>query len=169
MPGRIKELMLKEYLGKLKDAQSLFLVQYPGIKADDNNQLRKKLNDSGNSLLHVKNTLFQKALKEIDLSDLTDAVEGFCGIVFGDDVISAVKTVDEFSKDFKNLKVSGGYFEGQILSAEEMKALSSIPPREVLLAQVMGAIQGPVAGVPSLLNSLLSKLVMTVKEIEKTK
>ena len=168
MPGRIKKLMLSEYENALKDSPDMFLISYSGIKSDDNTALRTKLGESGSSLMHVQNRIFRKALEKLELAELAKYVEGFSGVIYGEDVISAVKGLEDYVKE-KKVEILGGYFEGEFLSPDEVIALSKIPSKEVLYSQVMQMVQAPLTGVVNALQAVTRKLVMTVKEIEKTK
>jgi large subunit ribosomal protein L10 len=167
MPGRLKELMVKEYQGALKGTPSMFAIRYTGLRIDAANDLRGRLFAKGNHMLHVQNRLFRKALEGIDLARFSDCINGPSAIIYGGDVVAGIKVVTEFAKDHKTVEIQGGFFDGQIMDAAAVTELSKIPPREVLLCQVMLAARGPVQGTVNILNGLLRKLVCTVKEVEK--
>ncbi|MFC1479057.1 50S ribosomal protein L10 [Planctomycetota bacterium] len=169
MPSRLKTLMVEEYSHQLNSMGDMFAVCYTGLKVAENNELRTELNKSGNFLMHVRNRIFKIALQNAGLDDFAEFVEGPTGIVFGEDIINGIKIINKYAKKNKGIDVRGGYFEGRILTPAEVMELSQIPSREILISQVMTVIQAPVAGVASVLQALVRKLVLTVKEIEKTK
>lgn len=169
MPGRIKTLMLDEYKNYLNEIDDLVILRYSSVSVQETNGLRTVLFDGGNSMMHVRNRIFRKALKDTGKEKLVAFIEGPTAVICGDDVIAGIKAVKEFLRDKKEMEFSGGCFEGEILSSAEVLRLSEIPPRPVLLAQIIAAVNAPVAGVASLLQGLLQKLVLTVKEIEKKK
>ena len=169
MPSRLKTLMVEEYSAQLNSAGDMFAVCYTGLKVAENNELRTELFKSGNRLMHVRNRIFKIALEKAGFEDFVPFIEGPTGVVFGEDIINGIKIIHKYAKAHKGIELKGGYFEGRILSPVEVQELSQIPSREILLSQVMTVVKAPVAGVASLLQTLIRKLVMTVKEIEKTK
>jgi len=169
MPSRLKELMVEEYSQQLNSMSDMFAVCYSGLKVAENNALRTELCNSGNHLMHVRNRIFKIALQNAGLDGFAEFIEGPTGIVFGEDIINGIKIINKYVKEHKGIEVRGGYFEGRILTPAEVKELSQIPSREVLISQIMTVIQAPVTGVASVLQALVRKLVLTVKEIEKTK
>lgn len=169
MPGRLKQLMLKEYLSALESSDSMFVIKDAGLKVSENDYLRSKLHESGSSMLHVHNRIFTKALESKDIGRIGEAINGPSAVVIGDDVVAAIKAVADFAKEHKQVELQAGYFEGDILDRDELVALSKIPPREVLLCQLMSAMQAPVTGVASVLQNVMQKLVCTLKEVEKQK
>lgn len=169
MPSKLKSLMVKEYSDRLQSIGDMFAVSYSGLKISENNELRTKLFKSGNRLMHVRNRIFRIALEEAGLEEMIPFIDGPTGIIFGEDIISALKMLNTYMKDHQGIDVKGGFFEGRVVSPAEIKQLSQIPSREVLISQVMAAAQAPVAGAASVLQSLLRKFVLTVKEVEKVK
>ena len=166
MPGRLKELMLKEYEQRFENIGNVFLIRYSGLDMHETNELRRRIFDSGNTMFHVRNLILTRALDTVGLAEFARYVAGPSAVVYGDDVIAGIKVVSEFAKENGNVEVHGGYFDGEVLTPEEVKELAGLPPREVLLAQLMGAMRGPVTGVASALQGLLQKLVLTIKELE---
>lgn len=169
MPSRLKEMMVDEYSQHLNAAGDMFAISYTGLRVSENNRLRTELFESGNRLMHVRNRVFKIALENVGLEDFVPFVDGPTGIVFGENIINGIKIVTRHIKEHEGIELKGGSFEGRIITSEEVEALSRIPSREVLISQVMSAVQGPVSGLASLFQTLVRKLVLTVKEIEKTK
>ena len=169
MPSRLKTLMVEEYSEQLNSMGDMFAVCYTGLKVAENNELRTELSKSGNYLMHVRNRIFKIALQNAGLNDFIPFIDGPTGIVFGEDIINGIKIINKYVKEQEGIELRGGYFEGRIITPAEVKELSEIPSREVLISQVMTVVQAPVTGVASLLQTLVKKLVLTVKEIEKIK
>jgi large subunit ribosomal protein L10 len=167
MPGRLKELMVKEYQDALRGAPSLFAIRYTGLSVDATSDLRGLLFAKGNQMMHIQNRLFRKALEGIDLADFGGYIDGPSAVIYGGDVVAGIKVVTEFARTNKTIELQGGFFEGRIMDPAAITELSKIPPREVLLCQVMLAARGPVQGTVNVLQGLMRKLVCTVKEIEK--
>jgi len=169
MPSRLKSLMVREYSDRLQSIGDMFAVSYSGLKISENNELRTKLAKSGNRLMHVRNRLFRIALEEVGLEGMIPFIDGPTGIVSGEDIITAIKIINTYIKGHQGIEVKGGYFEGRVVSPEEVEQISQIPSREVLISQIMTAVQAPVAGAASVLQSLLRKIVLTVKEVGNVK
>ena len=167
MPGRLKELMIKEYQAALKGVPGMFAIRYTGLTVGATSDLRGRLFAKGNQMMHVQNRLFRKALEGINLADFGDYVAGPSAVVYGGDVMAGIKVVADFARDHKTIEIQGGYFDGKIMDPAAVTELSKIPPREVLLCQVMLAARGPVQGMVNVMQALIRKLVCTVREIEK--
>ncbi|MFH1706468.1 MAG: 50S ribosomal protein L10 [Planctomycetota bacterium] len=167
MPGHLKELMVREYQAALKGVPGMFAIRYTGLTVAATCDLRGRLFTKGSQMLHIQNRLFRKALQGIDLADFGTQVSGPSAVIYGGDVMAGIKVVAEFAKDHKTVEIRGGWFEGRVMDPAAVTELSKIPPREVLLCQVMLTARGPVQGTVNILQGLMRKLVCTVKEIEK--
>jgi len=169
MPSTLKKLMVKEYTDMLRSVPNMVAVSYTGLRVEDTDRLRTELYGCGNKLVHVRNRIFKIALKDVGLEEFGRYVEGPTGVVVGKDIVGGIKVLNAFRKEFDGFTVRGGYVEGEVLTPEEVQELAVIPSREVLLARLAGAMQAPVVGVASVLQSVIRQLVLTVKEIEKSK
>ncbi len=112
----------------------------------------------------------------MQLKDLEDAAEvrpffkDQIGLVFAKNESPAVaKVLYEFSKKNDALKLIIGRMDSHILDAQTVGRIASLPSREVLLGQVCGTLKAPIQGLASVLNTLVLKLLWTLKEVEKTK
>ncbi|MCX6759801.1 MAG: 50S ribosomal protein L10, partial [Candidatus Nealsonbacteria bacterium] len=95
-------------------------------------------------------------------------LDGEVAIVFGsEDEVSAANIVDKFSKKNENLKILGGFFESELIASDKVIALASIPPRQELLAKLVGSINAPVSGFVSVLNGNIRGLVLALSRIKK--
>ena len=111
-------------------------------------ELRRSLAASQTDFKVVKNTLAKIAAKDIGLEDLLPLLEGSTAIAFvKGDPVTAAKGLDEISRKYPALVLKGGLLTGRVLSAERAAALAHVAPREVLLAQIVGAFQAPLAKV----------------------
>lgn len=149
---------------------ALILTDYRGLSVSEITDLRRKLRQAGAEYKVVKNTLFRLAAGNLVEQGMAEMLEGPTAIAFvQSEPIAPAKTIVDFMVEHKTLQMKGGYFEGSVLSADQMKALSKIPPKEVLLAQAVGAIQAPISGFVGTLQGLLSGLVYTLQAVSEKK
>lgn len=149
MANKMKEEAVAVLVEKIKRAQSIVLVDYEGIKVNEETQLRKSLREAGGEYLVAKNRLFKIALKEAGVEDsFDDILEGTTSFAFGyDDVVAPAKVMSEVAKakaKAKIFNIKGGYLTGKRVSENEVMALASLPSREQLLSMVLNGMLGPV-------------------------
>lgn len=163
MNRREKEQIVSDFSKKIEGYKAIVLTRYRGLNVEQMNLLRKRLRDEKVSYQVVKNTLMKLASKGTDLEKLNDYFEGPTAIAisYGNPVLLA-KVLSEFIKTIPSLEIKAGLIEGKVAPPEEVKALATMPSRDVLLAQILGGIQmsgGRVAGaILSILQQMLSVL-----------
>lgn len=132
------------------------VLDYQGLSIKEMSDLRGRLEPSKGTCKVTKNTLMRLAINGNDAwSNLDSLLTGTNAFVLvKGDVGSALKAVQSFQKDTKKSETKGGLFEGKLLTQQEIKAIASLPSKEVLMAQIAGAI-----------NSLPTKVAVGVKEV----
>ncbi len=159
-----KEQLVADYVDKLSRSNAIFLTDYRGLSVLDMESLRAKVREAGGGYSIVKNTLAARALEAASLSVPEDMLKGPTAISFAYEEVHAVaKVLADFAKNTEILQVKGGVVEGNVLSPEQISSLASMPPREVILAQLLGLIQQPGNGVAGVVNAAGNKLAATVK------
>lgn len=156
-----KQAFVDEMTTKLRDAQLVVLTDYTGLDVESMNKLRRQL-DSGDSVEFqvVKNTLCGRAMAGTDMEALNQYLTGPTGIVLGlRDPVSPAKILSGFSKENDKLKIKAGFFGGKVISLDEVKALASMPSRDVLLAQLLGTLQAPLSQFVGVLAAVPQQLV----------
>jgi len=149
---------------KLSRSNAIFLTDYRGLSVSDMEALRAKIREAGGSDSIVKNSLAARALEEASLHVPEDMLKGPTAIGFAYGEVPAVaKVLADFAKSTDILQVKGGLMEGSVLSASQVSSLASMPPREVILAQLLGLIQQPGNGVAGVINAAGNKLAATIK------
>lgn len=142
-----KQSFVDEMAGKLRDAQLVILTDYTGLDVETMNRLRRQL-DSADSVEFrvVKNTLASRAMAGTDMEALNPYLNGPTGVVLGlRDPVSPAKILSTFLKENEKFKVKAGFFGGKVISIDDVKALASMPSREVLLGQLLGTLQAPMS------------------------
>lgn len=154
-----KEAVVIELKDMFAKANASFLVEYKGVSVPQLQALRRQLREQRGFLKITKARLMKRATENLE------AIDGFrqnfkeqVGLIFAlDEAPGVAKKIVDFSKENESLKVIAGYFESQVMSKEEVVALASIPSREVLLAQLVGALQAPLSQFAACINQLKEK------------
>ena len=165
-----KDLIIREIEKELATRSIFFVVQQGSTPANALDKLRAKLRTSNARYLVVKNSLAKKALEKTKLEKFSSALEGCCGLAFssGDPVLSS-KILTDFAKENEGFKIQTGFMNGEVLAPDKVKALASLPSREVLLARVVGGMQAPISRFVHVLSGALRKVVTALDAIAKKK
>ncbi|HEX2054241.1 MAG TPA: 50S ribosomal protein L10 [Actinomycetota bacterium] len=159
MPKPQKVEAVQALKERFQDSDAALLAEFTGLKVGEMMQVRRKLAENGTNFGVVKNTLGRIAATEANMEELIPLLRGSTAIAFvkGDAVVAA-KNLDEVAKRYPALVVKGGILGGKVLDADQAKALASVAPREVLLAQLAGLLQSPIQKIGSLLYAPLGNL-----------
>jgi large subunit ribosomal protein L10 len=158
---------LKEKLGSVKGA---VLADYRGLNVADATKLRRNLREAGIEFRVVKNTMTRIAAQEVGIQGLDTYLEGPTAIAFGfQDPVAPAKIIAEFAKGNKNLVIKAGIVEGKVVNDEGVKALAELPPREVLIAKMLGSMQAPITGLVNVLQGNIRNLVYALEAVRKQK
>ncbi|HEX3017656.1 MAG TPA: 50S ribosomal protein L10 [Caproicibacter sp.] len=161
-----KKQIVAELSEKLKAAHTGVIVDYKGITVEDDTKLRKELRESGSHYKVVKNTLLRLALKEAGIEGLDSILEGTTAIaVHTDDYVAPAKIMNGFAEKNDNFTIKAGFIDGKAVNVSEIKTLATLPPKEVLLAQVLRGMNGPISGLVTVLNGTLKGLVVALNAI----
>ena len=140
-----KAAVIDEVGAQVASAQAIIVAEYRGLEVGSITALRKQARESGVYLRVLKNTLARRAVAGTPFEGLTDKLVGPLIYGISKDPVSAAKVLSDFAKGNDKLVVKGGAYGGKALDADGIKALASIPTREVLLTQVAGLLQSPIA------------------------
>jgi large subunit ribosomal protein L10 len=159
-----KEEMVTEYADNLSRSRAMILTDYRGLTVANITQLRQNLREVDGAYQVVKNTLFQRALEEAGLPVPAEYLQGplAVGFCFGDSPPVAKALVD-FAKGTDALQIKGAILGTDILDAQGVKGLADLPPRDVLRAQLLAAIQGPMSNLVSVLNAPMREIAQVLK------
>jgi large subunit ribosomal protein L10 len=160
MKRSAKEAFVAEFRGRLERAPVLYLTDFTGLNVKAMTVLRQKLKESGAEYLVAKNRLVGLALQETELPDLSSALAGPTGIVFGyEDAVGAAKALSDFAREHGDRPVFKlGVFENAVLEPAQIERLAKLPPREQLLAELAGALQAPMAALAGVLEAKLQEM-----------
>ena len=142
---------LKERLGA---ANTAVLTEYRGLTVRQLSDLRKQLKTTAAEYQVVKNRLARLAVKDTALGPLATHLKGPTGVVLTkQDPVGVAKTLQAFVRANPALTIKVGFVEGKVLEASELKALADLPSKDALRAQLVGAVQGPLSQLVSLLTA----------------
>jgi large subunit ribosomal protein L10 len=155
-----KEQVVSDLGERVKGVQAAVLTNYRGLNVEQINHLRQRLREEKISYHVVKNTLMKLASKGTDLEKLDTFFEGPTAIAisYGDPVLLA-KILSEFIKTQPSLEIKVGLIQGKVASPEEVKALATMPSREVLFGQILGGIQGTANQLGAILYNALQQVL----------
>lgn len=156
----------------MKGATALILADYRGLTVQELTQLRVELRKHNAKFQICKNRIFKKAI-ESDASGLESLKETFTGplgvLSSEGDAAQATKVALEFEKNHPNFVVRGGFIDNATLSPAELKVISDLPSREVLLAKIIGSLVAPHRGILGVLNGVPRQLVQVINAIKDKK
>ena len=158
MPGEPrpeKVAVVTEVRERLSSSNGALLTEYRGLKVADLAALRRSVGDAGGEYRIFKNTLVRRAANELNLTDLEPMLVGPTAVAFVDgDAVAVAKVLRDFARTNPNLTIKGGLLGTTVLSAADAGALADVAPREVLLAQLAGALAAPLQKMAGLLQAV---------------
>ena len=155
-----KEQVISELHKRVEQFKAVVLTNYRGLNVDQMTQLRRRLREEKISYNVVKNTMMKLAAKGTDLEKLNDYFEGPTAVAISyGDPIPLAKILTEFQKTLPSLEIRAVLVEGRVTPPSEVKSLASMPPREVIFAQVLGGIQAPAGQLAGTLLSAIQQVL----------
>jgi large subunit ribosomal protein L10 len=157
-----KERIVTELADRLKNSETLLVADYRGLTMSEIDDLRTKLLESGARFSVVKNTLTRLAAEQAGVKQLLDLIDGPTAIAFIDadgDPVAAAKVLNDASRANDVLVIRGGLVEGDTVGDVEIKRLATLPPTDVLRAQLAGAVVGPLTMIVGLFTAPLRDVV----------
>ena len=161
----IKEIIIQELVDKLNASPFMIVADYNATTVSQFEELRGKLAEAG-AVAHVtKNSYAKRASTAVEYpEEIAEALSGQTAIVTGEqDVCAAAKVLKDIYKATEKLPMRAGVLDGKLISAEELNALASLPPMDVLRAQLLGTLTSPASTLVRLLNEPASGLARVLK------
>ena len=155
---------------KFGRARLAILTECVGLPVNEVTELRKQLRGVKAEYRIVKNTLAARAAEGTALAGLKLHLKGPTGVVIGyDDPVLPTKVLKDFigaEKREEKIKMTAGVLEGKLLHPADLAAVAKLPKKEVLIAMLLSAMQGPIRGVVYTLSAVLSKFVRVIAAIQ---
>jgi large subunit ribosomal protein L10 len=160
-----KHAVVERLAARIRDSETMIVADYRGLTVAQVAEVRGQLRETGTSFHVAKNTLARIAAQQADKPDLAELFQGPTAIAFvEDDVAAAAKKLAELARRTRLLAVRGALVEGRSLSPDEVRQLAELPPRDVLRAQVVGAVASPVQGAFNVLSAPLREFVAVLDQ-----
>ncbi|MBQ8623306.1 MAG: 50S ribosomal protein L10 [Oscillospiraceae bacterium] len=154
-----KKAKVEELSELLKSSIAGVLVDYSGISVEDDTKLRKELREAGVKYSVEKNTLLRFAMNNVGYEGLTDVLNGTTALAVSEnDETAAARILGKYAETHENFKLKAGFVGDELYDAAGVMALSKIPSKDVLLAQLVGSLQGPIQKLAATLDALATKL-----------
>lgn len=163
-----KAQFVEELTERLSATPYLALVDFRGASVEATNELRREFEKAGLDLKVVKNTLTRRAIAGTDMEALNEYLQGMTGLVFSsEDPVTSAKLVKEklFGKK-PPMVVKGGYFDGEVLDADGVKAVADLPSKEELQVMLLQALQAAPRKVMGIIKAPGRDLVYLLKNYE---
>ena len=165
MPTQEKIEAVEDLKQRLDGVKTVLLTEYRGLTVQQIGELRKQLRAVSAEYKVVKNRLAKIAVSASELEVLKPQLTGPVALVVSkDDPVAVAKAVSTFARTNPALTIKGGYVDGQFMQPDALKALSELPSKEVLRAQLVGAISGPLTQLVSLLQAPQRELAYILAE-----
>ena len=165
MPTEEKQAAVAELADRIKRSTIAIATDFTGLSVNQITELRRQLRAAGVEYKVVKNRIASIAADEAGVPPFKEILEGATGIVFGyDDVAAAAKAVDDYVKQMRvDLKIRNAVMDGDVLTSAQVTALAALPPRDQLIARLLGQMNAPIAGLVRVLNGTISGLAIVLQ------
>ena len=162
-----KIALIKE---KIDKAQVAIVTEYKGLSVEEITKLRRALQKDNGDYMVTKNTLTKIAIKGTPYEVLAESLKGPIALAFGyGDQVAPAKALSQFIKETKKGEILGAVLDGKLMSAEEAKALASLPSKEEIYAKMLGCINSPASGIANSVNAVMSSLVRAIAAVRDQK
>jgi large subunit ribosomal protein L10 len=157
-----KEELVSHYNGIFENAGVIVVTHYSGLSVPDLDELRHQMADVGGTVKVTKNRLVKLALAGTPSESIGEFFTGPTAIAFSDDPVAAPKVAAKFAKANDNLKIIGGIMDGNVLDADGVKNLASLPSLDELRGQLVGLINSPATNLAGVLQAPAGQLARVI-------
>jgi len=166
-----KEQIVAEVSETVRKAHGMFFTDFTGLTVEQATELRREFHKAGVDYRVVKNTLIQTALKQVTGYDgVYDRLAGPTGVAFAyEDPVVPARIIQKFAEKHKRLSLKVCVLERQVFEGSRLAELAKLPSRKEVMAAILGSVQAPLAGVPTVVNALMRDIVSIVDEISQKK
>ena len=165
-----KQKLVEELHDRFSRSEVVIITDYQGLDVTTINELRRKLREVDVEFQVVKNTLLVRASEKTDVQLISDQFKGPSAVALSySDPVAPAKVLTDFAKDHDKLEIKAGVMQGKAMDVNAIKALSNLPSREELLAQLLSVLNGVPTQFVRLLNNLPQQFVNVLMAIKDQK
>lgn len=165
MPTAEKAAVIEETRQALAESEGTVLADYRGLTVQQLGELRERLSKAGVTLKVVKNTLIKRAADEVGIEGLDPYLSGPTAVAYSPDPVAAAKVLSQAVREFRKMAIKAGVLDKRAISAESVKELADLPPKDVLLGQVVGTLNAPIQNLAWVLNAPMGGLARALDQI----
>jgi large subunit ribosomal protein L10 len=170
MPQAEKVKKVDEISENLTSAKSIFMADFTGLSVAEMTELRREFRKAEVNFVVVKNTLARLSAEKTGMEQMLPYLNGPTGLALAyGDPIAPARVISDFQKQNDKPRIKAAILEGELLDEESAVKMKDIPPREVLLAQIVGGISSPISGLVGGLKAILNQFVYTLDAIKEKK
>lgn len=157
---QMKEQHIKEIAERINRAQSVVIFDYRGLTVEEVTNLRVEMRKAGVEYIVLKNSMVERACDELNIdASIKELLKGPSAFAFGyEDAVAPAKILKDCVKKLKKCTIKGGLVDGVVTDASGIDSLADLPPREVLIARLLGSMMSPISGLAIALDQLAKKL-----------
>ncbi len=162
-----KTQLVDEIKQKVNDSQAMVFINYRGLSVEAVTELRAKYREAGVQYKVYKNTMMKRAFEELGFDEgINEFLKGPSAVAFSmEDSVSAAKITSEFAKGHEQVEIKTGIVDGRLISVAEVERLAQLPPKEVLIAQVLGGLNAPIQGLSNVMSGNIRGLAVVLNAI----
>ncbi len=165
-----KKEIVKDLHAKFARAKVVIVTDYKGLDVTTINDLRRRLRKAEVEYKVVKNSLIIKASEDTDVALIQDFFKGPNAVALSyDDPVDPAKVLTKFSEEHNKLEIKTGVLEGKVLDINAIKAMSILPSREVLLGQLLSAVNGVPTNFVRVLNAIPVQFLNVLQAVKEQK
>lgn len=163
----LKKQAVDEIKAKIQAAPSIVIVDYLGLTVKQDTELRAELRKSGVEYKVLKNRLVKRALNELGYTEFDTKLEGPSAVAFASqDVVAPAKILVDSVKKYNNkITIKCGMVDSTYIDEEGVQALASLPPKEQIIAKMLGCLQAPISNLAYALNATVSGIAIALKAV----
>jgi large subunit ribosomal protein L10 len=155
---------------EIDESGAIFAVDYRGISVSQVAELRSKLRDADATFRVVKNSLTERAADQVGADSLKPLLSGPTALTFvRGDAAMAAKAIADQARATQLLPFKGGLMDGEVVDADQIRAISRLPSREALYGQLVGIVASPITGLVRTLGSLVGGLAVALSQVREKK
>lgn len=162
----VKNLLIEDIQDRVGDTRDFLVIDSSRMDAITSNQFRLALQQKEIVALTVRNSLARRALRNVGVESLDPILEGPSTLVWGgEDIVALSKEISKWAKEIDELEIKGGTLDGQTLTADGVKEISSWPSREELLSIIAGQLLSVASDIASQLTAPATELAGQIKTL----